>query len=97
MKKKFKSILLFSSILGVGAITAGAVALTSCGNVDKPIDNTTSVTPNLNPNNPSITPPNIDIPNNEGNQNSSQEQTPIVLPTLDEIQRAIIKNSPTLS
>ena len=136
MKKKFKNILLFSSILGLGAITASSIALTSCSNVDKPVDNTkpstpgdsnnnnnngstqnpsTPVTPNpnpstpVNPNNPSITPPNTNIPDSDGsisggndqdssnNQDSSQEQTPIVLPTLDERQRAIIKNSPTLS
>ena len=115
MKKKFKSILLFSSILGVGAITAGAVALTSCGsNVDKPIDNTTSskpITPNipndnLDSGNSTQKPSTPITPNPPGsdsgisggnNQDSSQEQTPIVLPTLDERQRAIIKNSPTLS
>ena len=98
MEKKFKNILLFSSILGLGAITASSIALTSCSNVD----NTKPSTPG-DPNNPSITPPNTNIPDSDGsisggnNQDSSQEETPIVLPTLDERQRAIIKNSPTLS
>ena len=62
MKNKFKNILLFSSILGLGAITASSIALTSCSNVE---DSTPSI--ETNPDNSGNS--------NSGNNNSENSNS----------------------
>ena len=81
MKKKFKSILLFSSILGVAAITTGAITLTSCGsNVEDSVGGSGDQGSQLPPNN-----------NQTGEGNSGSDSNTQVTPPSQQPQNPILK------
>lgn len=81
MKKKFKSILLFSSILGLGAITTGAIALTSCGsNVEDSVGSSGDQGSQLPPNN-----------NQTGEGNSGSDSNTQVTPPTQQPQIPTVK------
>ena len=83
MKKKFKSILLFSSILGVAAIATGAISLTSCGsNVEDSVGGSGDQGSQLPPNNNQTGEGNSGSDSNTQDTPSSQQPQQPQIPTV---------------